>query len=89
MPLAKEKKIKLISEFGKNAKDTGSVEAQVAMLTERINSLTPHFEKNKRDNHSRYGLIRMVNRRKKLLQYLTRIDSAQYKKLIARLELRK
>ncbi len=89
MPLTKENKNKLISDFGRNAKDTGSAESQVAMLTERINGLTPHFEKNTKDNHSRFGLLRMVGRRKKLLLYLSKTNFDGYKKLIARLDLRK
>ena len=89
MPLLKERKKKLISDHGKNAKDSGNIEVQVALLTERINTLSPHFEKNGRDHHSRYGLIKMVSQRKKLLTYLNRVDADRYKKLIARLELRK
>ena len=89
MPLQKERKKTLIAEYGKNAKDSGNVEVQVALLTERINTLSPHFGKNIKDHHSRYGLIKMVSQRKKLLSYLNRIASGRYKKLIARLELRK
>ena len=89
MPLQKERKKTLISEYGKNAKDSGNAEAQIALLTERINTLSSHFEKNIKDHHSRYGLIKMVSRRKKLLIYLNRTDAGLYKKLIARLDLRK
>ncbi len=89
MPLQKERTKKIISEHGKSSKDSGSVEVQVALLTERINTLSPHFEKNVKDHHSRFGLIKMVNQRKQLLAYLNKQDSGRYKKLIARLELRK
>ena len=89
MPLQKERKKTLISEHGKTAKDSGIAEVQVALLTERINTLSSHFEKNVKDHHSRYGLIKMVSQRKKLLTYLNRVDSDRYKKLIARLGLRK
>jgi len=89
MPLQKERTKKIISDHGKNSKDSGSVEVQVALLTERINSLSPHFEKNMKDHHSRYGLIRMVNQRKQLLAYLNSEDPERYKKLIASLGLRK
>lgn len=89
MPLQKERTKKLVSEYGKNSKDSGSAEVQVALLTERINSLSSHFAANAKDHHSRYGLIRMVNQRKQLLAYINKQDSERYKKLIARLQLRK
>jgi len=89
MPLAKEQKKKVISSFSLDKRDTGSSEVQVALLTERINSLSGHFKKNMKDHHSRYGLIRMVEKRKTLLAYLRREDSERYQKLITRLELRK
>jgi len=89
MPLKKDSTSKIISQHGKNSKDSGSSEVQVALLTERINSLSPHFAKNIKDHHSRYGLIRMVNQRKQLLAYLNKQDPARYKKLIATLGLRK
>ena len=89
MPLKKETTSKIISEHGKNSKDSGSSEVQVALLTERINSLSPHFAKNMKDHHSRYGLIRMVNQRKQHLAFLNKQDPARYKKLIGVLGLRK
>jgi len=89
MPLAKDKKKKVISDFKQGKHDTGSVEVQVALLTERINGLEEHFKKNVKDHHSRYGLIKMVSRRKKLLSYVQQVDFDRYQKLISRLNLRK
>ena len=89
MPLAQDKKRKVISDFRRDRHDTGSVEVQVSLLTAHINDLAKHFETHRRDNHSRYGLIKMVGRRKKLLNYLHRIDPERYQSLITRLELRK
>ena len=89
MPLAKERKKKVVADFKRDKKDTGSVEVQVALLTERINHLTGHFSTHVKDNHSRYGLIKMVGRRKRLLQYLQKTDPKRYKELITRLDLRK
>ena len=89
MPLAKERKKKVISEYRRDKKDTGSPELQVALLTERINTLAEHFKANVKDHHSRYGLIKMVGQRKRLLSYLHRINPESYKSLIARLDLRK
>lgn len=89
MTLAVEKKKTIISDYHRHKKDTGSPEVQVALLTERINSLTEHLKGHIKDNHSRYGLIKMVGQRKSLLEYLRRIDPESYQKLIARLDLRK
>ena len=89
MPLAKEKKKKIISEFKREKQDTGSVEVQVALLTENINGLSEHFKIHVKDHHSRYGLIKMVGQRKRLLTYLHRTDPKRYQDLIARLDLRK
>ncbi len=89
MPLVKDQKKKVISSFSRDKRDTGSAEVQVALLTERINSLSDHFKKNVKDHHSRYGLIKMVGRRKRLLTYLRQEDPERYQKLIARLDLRK
>ena len=82
-------KAEVIKEYRLSEKDTGSEELQVALLTERINSLAPHFKANTKDHHGRYGLINMVSRRKRLLKYIQRKDDARYKGLIARLDLRK
>ena len=89
MALTTEKKKDIIGNFLRHKKDTGSPEVQVALLTERINSLTGHLKGHMKDQHSRYGLIKMVGQRKRLLDYLRRIDADTYQKLIARLELRK
>ena len=89
MALAKEKKKRIVSEFRRDRHDSGSVEVQVALLTENINDLAEHFKTHVKDHHSRYGLIKMVGRRKRLLNYLHQVDPERYRKLIARLELRK
>lgn len=89
MALTKERKKKIISDHKVHKKDSGSPEVQVAVLTERINDLTKHFEKNAKDHHSRRGLITMVNQRKRLLAHLQKEEPQRYKALITRLELRK
>lgn len=89
MPLARELKKKVISEHKQSKNDVGSSEVQIALLTQRINDLSSHFKSHAKDHHSRHGLIRMVNRRKKLLAYLQKIDKKKYQDIIARLELRK
>lgn len=89
MSLTKEKKTTVVKKFQRSTKDTGSCEVQVALLTTRINELTKHFETNKKDHHSRLGLIKMVETRKRLLAYLQRKDSDKYKALIKQLDLRK
>lgn len=86
---AKEKIAKLVKAFGKTEKDTGSTEAQIALITDRINSLHPHFEKNKKDNHSRLGLLKMVGQRRRLLNYLKKKDEKSYGEILAKLDLRK
>lgn len=85
----KELKQKLISEFGQNEKDTGSIELQVALLTNRIENLTLHFKSHKKDFGSKRGLYKMVSRRKKYLQYLEQNDIDKYRNLIDRLGIRK
>jgi small subunit ribosomal protein S15 len=89
MALNVEEKRAVIDEFQAAANDTGSTEVQVALLTKRITGLAPHFDKNKHDHHSRHGLLRMVNQRRKLLSYLKRTDADRYQKLIVKLGLRK
>ena len=79
----------ITKEFGKNEKDSGSVEVQVAILTRRITNLTPHFEKNKLDNHSKRGLLKMIGKRKSLLRYVNNKDQKRYETLIQKLGLRK
>jgi small subunit ribosomal protein S15 len=79
----------VIEEFGTHATDTGSPEVQVALLTERINHLTEHLRYHKKDHHSRRGLLMMVGKRRRLLQYLRDQDAERYRSLIARLGLRR
>ncbi len=89
MSIAASRKEELIKEYGVAQGDTGSPEVQVAILTERINNLTEHFKTHKKDNHSRRGLIKMVNQRRSLLDYVKKGDEARYTSLIQRLGLRK
>ncbi len=89
MALTKERKKKVISDYKTHKRDSGSVEVQVAVLTDQINALSSHFEKNPKDHHSRFGLIKMVSKRKKLLSYVQKLHPERYKELITRLELRK
>ena len=85
----KEKKIGIVGEFALHEGDTGSVEVQVALLTNRIKQLTEHMASNKHDYHSQRGLLKLVGQRKRLLAYLSEQDVARYRSLIARLGLRK
>jgi len=87
--LNKEEKSKIIKEYKSNPNDTGSPEVQIALLTNRINYLTEHFSAHKKDFHSRTGLMKMVGRRKRLLEYIKSQDVSRYKNLIQRLNLRK
>ena len=89
MSITTERKAELIKEFATKEGDTGSPEVQVAILTARINELTGHFKSHKKDNHSRRGLLKMVNSRRNLLSYLKRVDEERYQTLIKRLGLRK
>ena len=89
MTISAERKEEVIKEHAREAGDTGSPEVQVAILTERINNLTDHFKAHHKDNHSRRGLLMMVNKRRSLLDYLKKKDSARYSDLIAKLGLRK
>ena len=89
MALVKEKKSELIKEFKASEKDTGSPSVQIALLTERINTLSSHFKMHKHDHHSRQGLLRLVSVRRRLLEYLKRKDQKGYQDLIKKLDLRK
>ncbi len=89
MSLSGTKKANIIEEYRLGESDTGSPEVQVAILSNRISDLTEHFNSHKKDHHSRQGLLRMVNRRRKLLDYLKEQDSDRYRQLIARLGLRR
>ena len=87
--ISKEKKTEVISKFARTAGDTGSPEVQVAVLTERISELTEHLKVNPKDHHSRRGLLKMVGKRRNLLNYLKGKDIERYRSLIERLGLRK
>lgn len=89
MPLSVEEKRSVVEKHARVSGDTGSPEVQVALLSARINHLAPHFEANKKDHHSRRGLLKMVNQRRKLLDYLKNNDVDRYQKLIAELGLRR
>ena len=89
MVLVKEDKQKIIEKFKTNENDTGSAEVQIAILTGKINKLNEHLKTNKKDNHSRRGLVMMVGKRKRLLAYLKNGEVSKYKKLIKELGLRK
>jgi small subunit ribosomal protein S15 len=89
MPLTKEQKLDVIKKYGAKPNDTGSPEVQIALLTTRINELSSHFSANVKDHHSRMGLLRMVGRRRKLLEYLQEKNVDRYRKIIQELELRK
>jgi small subunit ribosomal protein S15 len=89
MALSVEKKAEIVKEFGLKQDDTGSPEVQVALLTHNINDLQDHFREHKQDHHSRRGLIRMVNQRRKLLDYLNKKDHGRYTALIQKLGLRR
>lgn len=84
-----ERKAEIIKEYGRTPHDTGSPEVQVALLTERINVLTEHLKENKKDHHSRRGLLKMVGKRRGLLDYLKKNDLEGYRALIAKLGIRK
>ena len=89
MAITKDQKAEIIKKYGKNAKDTGIPEVQIALLTARINDLTPHFEKFTKDHHSRVGLLKMVGKRRRLLDYLQEKNIERYRKDIADLQIRK
>ncbi|HXF43266.1 MAG TPA: 30S ribosomal protein S15 [Pyrinomonadaceae bacterium] len=89
MATVKEVKEKIVSEYQTHGKDTGSSQVQIALLTQRINELTEHFKVHKKDNHSRRGLLKLVSRRRKLLDYLKRRNIDQYHEIINRLGLRR
>ena len=85
----REGKLEIVRKFGRDEKDTGSAEVQIALLTSRINELTEHLRFHKKDHHSRRGLLSLVGRRRRLLDYLARTDLESYRKLIADLGLRR
>lgn len=89
MALTKEDKARIMAEFGQGKGDTGSPEVQIALLTERINYLTEHFKSHKQDFHSRRGLLMLVGKRRRLLDYLKAKDIERYRTVIAKLGIRK
>ena len=89
MSLSTEATAKIVSEFGRDANDTGSTEVQVALLTAQINHLQGHFAEHKKDHHSRRGLLMMVGKRRSLLDYLAKKDINRYRAVIAKLGIRK
>ncbi len=89
MSITSERKAQLIQDYARGTNDTGSADVQVAILTERIANLTEHFKTNKKDVHSRRGLLMMVSRRRRLLDYIKREDTPRYSALIERLGLRR
>ena len=88
MGLTQEKKRELVGKYGRSENDTGSAEVQVALLTERINELTEHLRSHTKDHHSRRGLLMLVGKRRRLLQYLERSDLERYRSLVGELGLR-
>ncbi len=89
MAVTKDMKAEIVKKYGKTPTDTGTPEVQIALLTARINDLTPHFEKFKKDHHSRVGLLKMVGKRRRLLDYLQEENIERYRKIIADLQIRK
>jgi small subunit ribosomal protein S15 len=87
--MTKEEKFELIKKYGKNEKDSGKSEVQIALLTKRINDLTEHFNVHKKDHHSRRGLMMMVGKRRRLLDYLADKDIERYRNIIKELNIRK
>lgn len=87
--MTKEQKLELIKKFGGSEKDTGKSEVQIAILTKRINDLTDHFNKHSKDHHSRRGLMMMVGKRRRLLDYLMKKDMGRYREIIKNLNIRK
>ena len=88
MSIKKDTREELLKKYAISKNDTGSAQVQIAVLSERINNLIEHFKSHKHDNHSKRGLVAMVNKRKKLLNYLSNQDNEKYKKLIKELDIR-
>jgi small subunit ribosomal protein S15 len=89
MAINKEMKAELVKKYGANPMDTGTPEVQIALLTARINDLAPHFEQHTKDHHSRVGLLKLVGKRRRLLDYLQEKNIERYRKIIAELQIRK
>ena len=88
LSITKERTAELIAEYGKDANDSGNVEVQVAILTERIRNLTEHLKVHKKDNHTRRGLMKLIGKRRGLLKYIKKRDIEQYRSLVKRLGIR-
>ena len=88
MALTKERKVELVETYGQKERDTGCTQVQIALLTERIQTLTLHFDDHKKDHHSRRGLLKLVGQRRRLMKYLQRKDVMTYRDLIGRLGIR-
>ena len=88
LSITKERTAELIAEYGKDANDSGNVEVQVAILTERIRNLTEHLKVHKKDNHTRRGLMKLIGKRRGLLKYIKKRDIEQYRALVKRLGIR-
>ena len=89
MPLTKQVKEEIVKTFGANEKDTGKTEVQIALITKRVEELTEHFKRHRKDNNSRRGLLMLVGQRRRLLAYLRKRDLDKYREVIERLNLRK
>ncbi|MCZ6819643.1 MAG: 30S ribosomal protein S15 [Calditrichaeota bacterium] len=89
MALTKEQKNQIITKYGSSENDSGKTDVQIALLTENINQLTPHFGKHKKDHHSRRGLLKMVGKRRRLLDYLAKKNITRYRSLIQELGIRR
>ncbi len=89
MPITKEQKAEIIKKYGKSSADTGNPEVQIAILTSHINKLAPHLEGHTKDHHGRVGLLKLVGKRRRLLEYLMKKDINRYRKIIQELEIRK
>ena len=89
MTMSQARKHEIIEKFKLHESDSGSPEVQIALLTERINSLRDHFQLHKKDHHSRRGLLKMVSRRRRLLDYIKQVDNARYRRMLEELGLRK
>ena len=89
MAISKVKKAELIEKYGKDAKDTGSIEVQIAILTEEIATLTEHFKEHKHDHHSKRGMLKKIGKRRSLLNYLKEHDVTRYREIVNSLGLRK
>jgi small subunit ribosomal protein S15 len=89
MPITNAEKLEIVKKYGKNEKDSGTTEVQIAILTKRINDLTDHFSKHLKDHHSRRGLMMLVGKRRRLLDYLIAKDINRYRNIIKELNIRK